>query len=413
MINYAKLLGLVFLAAAIGITSTACEGTDNSGKSSGQPSVSPPALDGSWHSKLHHETFTFDVTAKTFLKMDDDGWGERGTFTWNAEKIICSITHVTTDGVTWNLPPPDKQIIWPRTYSIVSSKLIKINNNDYLLRDSALETGTGGKAPYRILSIGASFTRDSMRYMRDILIANGVNDDDITIVNAYIGGQTLAGHASCAENGTETYVRQSFGINGEIINAYGMSSKAILESNDWDIVSFQQGAAQAGNISAYNDTDIAYLIKFVKDHCPNPNVKIAFHMTWAYNSKHNIYPGTHADQMAMYSAIVNAVKTKIVPKLVINGGDFSFIQPSGTAFQNARTIFGDTLNISDNYHANDLGRFIAGATWLRQLYGEDMKVGILDSYQTLSLLLRKEDITKIEKCVEDAIIKPFEVTDQN
>ena len=367
-----------------------------------------PPFDGSWHSAQWAETFTFDMQNKTFIKMKDEGWGERGTFTYTTGYIpntfTCTITEITSDGLNWNTPAPNAQLVWIRTYGFAGETML-INGHVYGVRE--IDPHTGGNAPYRILSIGASFTRDAMTYMRDILVANGIATENIVIVNAYIGGQTLQGHANNAKSGAKAYTRMAFGTNGAMTNAYGLSSQEILESNPWDIVSFQQGAAQAGNPSAYNDDDINYLIEFVKTHCSNQNVKIAFHMTWAYANAHPTV-STFGSQMAMYNAISSTVQEKILPKKV--SGDFDHIIPSGTAFQNARQHFGDVLCGGDHYHASDLGRFIAGAAWVREIFG--LSIDAMSSYKTMSITLNRDDIVRIDKFVLDAVNTPFQVTPQ-
>jgi hypothetical protein len=268
---------------------------------------------------------------------------------------------------------------------------------------------TAGAAPYRVLSVGASFTRDAMTYLRDMLIENGTADEDIDIVNAYIGGQTLHGHAMGAKYNLPTYERQSFGTGGKFTSEKDAKLLDIITGNNWDYIVFQQGADQAGNPDAYADEDIEYLTAYVKENCPNPNVKIGFHMTWAYaaDSTQAVFINSyHSNQLEHYNAIITTVQDKILPR-----NEFEFIIPSGTAIQNARTVFGDTLN-SDGYHCNDRGRFIAGAMWLRQIYG--LSVDVFDApYQALNgYTLTVDDMAKIDKCVQDAFKHPFEVTDQ-
>ena len=280
--------------------------------------------------------------------------------------------------------------------------------------DPNLNTTFKGAAPYRILSVGASFTRDAMTYLRDMLIANGVADNDIDIVNGYVGGQTLAKHVISLKFDMPTYERQSFGKKGSmsIINNARLSE--IIASNNWDYISIQQGADQAGNLDAYNDEDIDFLLNYVKENCPNPDVIIAFHQTWAYaaNTTQSVFNTLYGgNQLSMYNIIMETVQDKILPRVNDPEGVFDFIIPSGTAIQNARTVFGDTLN-SDGYHLNDKGRFIAGAMWLKQIYGKS--VNVFDSpYKALNgYTISLEDIGIIAQCVQDAFDHPFQITEQ-
>ena len=274
--------------------------------------------------------------------------------------------------------------------------------------DKGADPDTVGAAPYRILAIGNSFSEDAMRYMRDILVKNGVVIRNIDIVNAYIGGQTLAGHATNAQSNWALYTRESFGTKGDITSINSVTLKAIIASNDWDYITLQQASGDSGKPATYKDTEIESLLDYIKEHSTNPNVKIGWHMTWAYAGTYDnsAFDGYGRNQTTMYNAIVQTVQDKIVP----NDG-FDFIIPSGTAIQNARTVYGDTLN-SDGTHLNDTGRFIAGAMWLKKIYG--MNVDVFTSpYQALNgYTITLDDIEKIKQCVQDACDAPFEVTDQ-
>ncbi|MCL2126771.1 MAG: DUF4886 domain-containing protein [Treponema sp.] len=264
--------------------------------------------------------------------------------------------------------------------------------------------GTAGAAPYRILAIGNSYSQDAMRYMRDILVKNGAASGDIDIVNAYVGGQSLRGHAIAAQYDLASYDRESFGARGAIAKSSNNKLKDIIAGSEWDYITLQQASADSGKPDTYQDDEIAYLLGFIKEHSANPAVKIGWHMTWAYaeNYGDTAFDGYGRDQMAMYNAIIQTVQAKILPN-----AEFDFIIPAGTAVQNARAVYGDILN-SDGTHLNDRGRFIAGAMWLRQIYG--FGVNVFDSpYQALNgTTVTLDDMAVIEQCVEDAFNAPFE-----
>jgi hypothetical protein len=93
MKSYCKIFGIIALAVIIGFSMTAC--ADDGGDDL-------PSLDGSWHiAGEYNETFTFDTAAGTFTKMDDEGWGERGTFTFTAADFTTIKIEETKDGTTW------------------------------------------------------------------------------------------------------------------------------------------------------------------------------------------------------------------------------------------------------------------------------------------------------------------------
>lgn len=405
MKNYSMIFGVFVLMAAIGFSFIACpaeDDPDNNGDTSGG---NTPPFDGDWYSAEHSVTYTFDTSTKKFIKMQDEGWGERGTFRWNASTFVCTITEATDEGITWKLPPPGNQLVWNRSYSFSGGNMI-IDGSVFVKKGTITEPV--GATPFMILSIGNSFSEDAMRYIRDILIKNGKATEDICLVNAYIGGMDLQGHASNAASDAKAYTRQSFGIKGSMSSSPGVTLKSLIKEKKWDYITLQQASHHSGNAGTY-DPYIDNLLKFIKDNCTNPDVQIGWHMTWAYakDSTHSGFPYYGSNQMTMYDGIVNAVKTKIVPK------GFDFIIPVGTAIQNARTteLFGDKLN-SDGYHLNDFGRFIAGAMWVRQIY--ELDVDVFESYQAMNKFdLTQIHITTIKQCVDDAFEEPFEITDQD
>jgi hypothetical protein len=276
--------------------------------------------------------------------------------------------------------------------------------------DTEPEPDIAGAVPYRVLAIGNSFSQDAMRYIRDILIKNGAAAEDIDIVNAYIGGQNLAGHAICAKTDLPSYTRESFGIKGAITKNENVTLKDIITSNNWDYITLQQASADSGRPNTYTENgNLSYLIDYIKANATNPNVKIGWHMTWAYANSYpdQAFNNYGNNQGTMYNAIVKTVQDEIRDS---TGFTFDFIIPTGTAIQNARKVYGDNLN-SDGTHLNDLGRFIAGAMWVRQIYGRS--VDVFDSdYEALNgYTLTVDDMAKIDKCVQNAFDDPFDVTE--
>ena len=132
------------------------------------------------------------------------------------------------------------------------------------------------------------------------------------------------------------------------------------------MITFQQASGYSGVADSY-DT-LVDLLAGVKALCPN--AKFGWHMTWAYqsNSTHADFAKYDNDQATMYQAIVSAVQSKI-----LTNSDIEFVIPSGTAIQNARTsLLGDTLT-RDGYHLSyDMGRYIAGITWVEALTGKEV-----------------------------------------
>lgn len=251
----------------------------------------------------------------------------------------------------------------------------------------------------KILTIGNSFSVDSMEYVYQIAKANGVAD--VKLGNLYIGSCTIYKHFTNAKNDTAayTYYTNSTGI-WNTDEGYKLSTA--VASDNWDFISFQQSSTYSGKAETYDDLD--KLINIVKPLCTNPKVSFVWHMTWAYqgNSTHSGFANYDNNQLTMYNAIISATQSKIV-----TNDNIDIIVPNGTAIQNARTSrLGDTLT-RDGYHLSyNQGRVIASLTMLSSLVEIDLDNVDLTDVST--------DDAFIEVAVEsakNAILTPFAVTE--
>ncbi len=250
----------------------------------------------------------------------------------------------------------------------------------------------------KILTIGNSFSDDSMEYVANIALSLGVKK--VVLGNLYIGGCSLATHASNALADAAKYEYRTNTGNGWTNTKNYIMSDAIV-SEDWDYISLQQSSGNSGIPSTYTES-LAYLIDYVSS-LKEDNTKLVWNMTWAYqqNSTHNDFAKYNKDQLTMYNAIINAVKQEVLPL-----DDINLIIPTGTSIQNARTSFvGDNLT-RDGYHLTyDFGRYIAGLTFINKLTGLDIDNV---NYKPTSL---DENYQKIAiESVKNAIKNPFEVT---
>jgi hypothetical protein len=250
----------------------------------------------------------------------------------------------------------------------------------------------------KILAIGNSYSRNAMQHMCDLLLQlrdeNTFDRNRIKIVNAYIGGGFLAQHAQNARNNVDSaYVRQHFlTAGGQVWPPDTCALQQLIEEDEWDVIMLQQFSRDSGRPGTYN-ADLDDLIDYVHNHATNPNVKLGWHMTWAYtddyaNADYGLYYG--GNQGNMYAAICNAVETMIAPKTKkpldpASGGDFDFIVPVGTAIQNARVYFGDNLN-ADGTHLNGLGCYVAAVTWIETIMGQWYDITNLDDSYTVPVV---------------------------
>lgn len=212
--------------------------------------------------------------------------------------------------------------------------------------------------PLRILAIGNSFSEDAIeQYLYNLAAEDG---QELVIGNAYRGGQGLNSHWNDIQNNGNSFEYRKI-VKGARTNITGQALNTIIIDEPWDIITFQQVSQDSGRPDTY-EPYLGNLIDYVKALATNPDVRFGMHQTWAYaqNSTHGGFANYGNNQMTMYNAIVSAVN-----QAVANHEELTFVVPSGTAIQNARTsILGDNLN-RDGYHLDyGIGRYIAACTWL-------------------------------------------------
>lgn len=254
----------------------------------------------------------------------------------------------------------------------------------------------------KVLAIGNSFSNNTTEYLYDVAMAEGMTD--VVIGRLYIGGCTLAMHVENAQTDSPAY--KYYKNNSGVWNTTdSVTLKYALQDEQWDIITMQQGSGTSGVANTYKES-LDTLISYVNENKTNPNAKLVWHMTWAYQqgSDRKAFAQYSNDQWAMYNAIVNAVQEVVVPNEQIQG-----IIPVGTAIQNARTSFiGDNLT-KDTYHLNVMGDVIGAYTWYAAFTGKTLKTINITSVGG-KLVLTDKDKAAIVEAVNAAMKTPFAVT---
>lgn len=255
----------------------------------------------------------------------------------------------------------------------------------------------------KVLAIGNSFSNNTTRYLYDIAKAEGV--ENIVLGRLYIGGCSLQKHMNCATNNltSYTYYKNTAGTWDKMENVnmlYGIQDEA------WDIITMQQSSGNSGLPDSY-EPYLDQLIEYVNTNKTNPNAKLVWHMTWAYqgDSTHSDFAKYANSQDTMYNCIIeaNKQKTKDHPA-------FSALIPVGTAVQNVRTSYiGDTLT-SDGYHLNTMGEFIGGYVWYATFVGKPLSELKLKQIPN-SIPLSEDNQALIVEAINNALTNPFEVTE--
>ena len=248
------------------------------------------------------------------------------------------------------------------------------------------------KKSVKILAIGNSFSDDAMEHLAVILKGAGV--ENISLGNLYIGGCSLETHYNNIQSGADAY---EYRVNtGEGWTTTKRSIDYGILYDDWDVITVQQMSSHSGLPESF--THLEPVIAHVKKIAKNPDVKILWHMTWAYqgDSQHPGFAAYNCEQKKMYESILSGVKTRINKNSDVVG-----VIPSGVAIQKLRESYlGDNVT-RDGFHLSlGIGRYTAALTWFKRLTGADISDtdAIPEAFPEL-----KEHIAVIKEAVNYAI----------
>ena len=212
----------------------------------------------------------------------------------------------------------------------------------------------------KVLSIGNSMNTDALGYLYGI--ANDYGLETVTVGNLSIRGANLETHWKHAQSGASDYIYYK-NKNGTVTTASSNLFTA-LQDEEWDIIVLEQASGLAGLRVSY-EPYLTNLKNYILRN--DPQAKLAWHMTWAYqaDAPNSDFANYDHDAAIMYRSIADAVQTRILPDR-----DFSYIIPSGTAIENVRMGYaGDTLT-ADGFTLNTvLGNDTVAQTWFRTFTG--------------------------------------------
>ena len=215
----------------------------------------------------------------------------------------------------------------------------------------------------RVLAIGNSFSQDAVeQYLWELAQEAGVK---MIIGNAYRGGQGFHSHWIDVTEANNTFEYRKV-VNGVRTNRPRSALADIITDEPWNYITFQQVSQESGLTTTF-EPDLTNLIQYTQGLQTNPNAIYGYHQTWAYShdSTHGGFANYGNRQEVMYDSICQAVHYAMAmhPEL-------SFVVPSGSAIQNARTTYlGDNMN-RDGYHLDlKMGRYTAACAWLETITG--------------------------------------------
>ena len=235
----------------------------------------------------------------------------------------------------------------------------------------------------KILSIGNSFSQDSIYYLHKMAEEAGIYSK---IVNLYVPACSLEMHWDFMHKDEQAY---NYEINGEKTENKVSVKEALLEE-DWDYVVTQQASYDSGIEDLYYPF-IELMYEFVKKY--NPNGEFVLHETWAFekDSTHDYFVRYHNNQYEMYMRLKKAYE---------RAADLIGVRliPTGDIIQKLREVEpfiyerGGLSLCRDGFHMNLLyGRYIAASAWYEILFNES----ILDSTFIPSTDLVEDDTVDI------------------
>lgn len=229
------------------------------------------------------------------------------------------------------------------------------------------DVASGGK---KVLTIGNSFSENVSAYATEIAAAQGY---DLLFGYLKYPSSTIEQHIRNAERNSQVYKFEYTGSMGRVTVKDGVSSfasiKDALTFTDWDIIVLQEGSTSSVDFNNY--LNIGKLVEYVRSFAPD--AEIMLHETWSWGIWGDLDDADTAnDHEKCYGIIANYI---LASEILCEGAT---VIHSGMAIESARHYYNDhyKFNETDNgnyQHLNELGKYIAGATYVATIFDCDIK----------------------------------------
>lgn len=235
------------------------------------------------------------------------------------------------------------------------------------------------KASYNILAIGNSFTNDGIAYLPNLIEEAGLKN--VMVAKLVHASTSLEFHYENLQSNNNVYnYYESVGSAYE--RKRNNSILGCLENQIWDVIVLQQVSQKSGSYNTYQP----YLNKLLEIiHEKQPEAEIAWHMTWAYGSKKDMFD-------SIRSAVIQMQKETKIRTII----------PSGITIQNLRnTSINDELGLTrDGAHLNNIGRYAASCTWFETFFSKKYGISVKGN------IYRIEDMDNntAEICQQQAVL---------
>ena len=239
----------------------------------------------------------------------------------------------------------------------------------------------------KVLAIGNSFSRDATRYLREIAKKGG---NEFKVINLYIPACSLYKHYINILSNKDAYGIQ---VDAMAIG-FNTSIQTALASDDWDVVTLQQGSKNSFDYKNY-EPYLDLIAQTVKTY--SPKAKIFVHQTWAYENGASIMSELTPYQTAteMFNdirACYNKMKKQIKADGIITSGELV----ETLAKKGIKPLY-----LADGHHmSRGIGRYAVALLWYATLTKKD--ISNID-FNDFDEEVKKEDVEIIKQTVKELV----------
>ena len=340
-----------------------------------------------WQYRIDRDSTRGSYTKTPVLVIDENWWGTTKTASF-------TISMHTTENAS-SSPNTDASVFTEADLKNALKIYVPVSDTEDVEIDYTKQNWNDDQA-FKVLLIGNSFSQDTGYYAYQASKAMGI--ENVKIGNLYIGAGSISDHLYRHKHGATAELQTT--TDGKWTKA-SVTLETAVKSDDWDYIVIQQVSPLSGEASSFESANA--LIDIIEPL--NPSARIAWNMTWAYQSTFNdsrfVRYGSNQD--TMYQSIISATKSKI-----LTNDKFDVIIPTGTVIQNVRSSYiGDTLT-RDGYHLSEsLGRQIASLSLVHALTGISVDNVTTANY---SILSDAEALVVAIEAINNADTTPFAVT---
>lgn len=226
-----------------------------------------------------------------------------------------------------------------------------------------------GSKTIKVLGIGNSYTRDSLRWVWKILTELGYTD--VVVGHGYLGASTLSDQYSNRSSNTLEYWKYT--ASQDAVKTASKSLSYIVNDEDWDVVIFQQQSDEAGQYTSFvsQSFDINNFVSWVQGEIDNENLRIGIALTWSHatgytGEKFISYYG--GDPEVQWTAIKS-----VIPQVADHMSQCDFVVNLGYAIEYGRdntylNALGTEMLRSDKNHLQyGIPSFMAGLVYVMSI----------------------------------------------